>query len=288
MMKSIFPFVLTLIFWPVLSQAQNKPQDYYTNSQLTYKFALHLYQQSEYQRAANELERSLYLLNQSDSVLQDSILVSLAKCYHNTSDYHRSNQILSRVNAQGSYFQKNTYFLKAKNLFFDSSYESNLQHLKQGLNFDSPSFQRKASQLITANHLMRRNWQQASNEISAFEDQQSSYMKELSQQGANLPHKSPLLAGAMSTAIPGSGKMYTGRWRDGIFSFFMISTFMWRAYEGYKNNKFNSANFWIFGTVGTYFYLGNIYGSAVSARNYNQNKRNQLFEKVKNFVEDNF
>jgi hypothetical protein len=85
----------------------------------------------------------------------------------------------------------------------------------------------------------------------------------------NTKHKSPLLAGAMSTVIPGSGKVYTDRSLDGLFSFLLILFSGWRSYEGYDAKGFESINFWLFGSITSYFYLGNIYGSAVSAKLYN-------------------
>jgi hypothetical protein len=87
---------------------------------------------------------------------------------------------------------------------------------------------------------------------------------------ASLPHKSRLLAGALSAVVPGSGKVYCGRVADGIYSFLIVGLFAWQAYDGFEEDGTSSVKGWIFGVLGTGFYLGNIYGSTVAAELYNQ------------------
>jgi hypothetical protein len=104
----------------------------------------------------------------------------------------------------------------------------------------------------------------------------------------NLNRKSPVLAGFMSAIIPGSGKIYTNRWKDGIIAFVFIGATSYQTYRGFHQKGIKSAYGWIMGSVGFSFYLGNIYGSAKSAKNYNENQRSKYVEKVSDYYMGHF
>lgn len=88
--------------------------------------------------------------------------------------------------------------------------------------------------------------------------------------------KSPGLAALMSAIVPGTGKVYSNNWKDGIVSLFFTAGM---AFQSYRNfNKFGTNNHrgWIYGGIGLGFYLGNIYGSVKSTKDYNRKKVNTL------------
>jgi hypothetical protein len=93
--------------------------------------------------------------------------------------------------------------------------------------------------------------------------------------GLNANYKSPFLAASISAVIPGGGKVYTGRWKDAIYSFLFVTTSSWLTYKSYQKNGF-SFNSVLIGSFALTFYSANIYGSAKSAKGYNQ-KINQSF-----------
>ena len=76
--------------------------------------------------------------------------------------------------------------------------------------------------------------------------------------------KSPFLAGLMSTVIPGTGKIYSGKWRQGLISMVPLTLMGFQTYEAYRLQGVKSARFIVFGGLFSLFYIGNIYGSAVS------------------------
>ena len=105
-------------------------------------------------------------------------------------------------------------------------------------------------------------------------------LKAFAETGNALPHKSPFLAGAFSTIIPGSGKFYTGDWKDGIISLVMVSAIAYQAYRGFDRAGVSSVYGWIYGTIAAGFYLGNIYGSVKSAQRYNKRKAENLGKRI--------
>jgi hypothetical protein len=96
----------------------------------------------------------------------------------------------------------------------------------------------------------------------------------------DLPRRSPFLAGALSTLVPGSGKVYAGRWKDGAFSFAIIGAMSWRAYRGFQRKGIKSELGWGFGLVAAAYYAGNIWGSAQAAKIFNRKKRDELENRV--------
>jgi hypothetical protein len=80
-----------------------------------------------------------------------------------------------------------------------------------------------------------------------------------------LPRKSPVLAAALSMVVPGLGRVYIGRWPDGLMSFLLIGTTAVLAAQGFHSEGAGSVRGWILGGVGGLLYAGNVYGSAVGA-----------------------
>jgi tetratricopeptide (TPR) repeat protein len=95
--------------------------------------------------------------------------------------------------------------------------------------------------------------------------------------------KSPLLAGSMSLIIPGSGKVYTGFWKDGLTSLIMVGVFSWQSYKGFSAKGPGSTYGWIYGSLGFGFHLGNVYGSFKSAKKRNSFQQKKYVE----IIEDN-
>jgi len=80
-----------------------------------------------------------------------------------------------------------------------------------------------------------------------------------------LPRKSPLLAGALSAVVPGLGRVYIGRWQDGLVSFLLVGLSAVLSAQGFYEEGSHSVRGWIVGSAGALLYVGNVYGSAVGA-----------------------
>jgi TM2 domain-containing membrane protein YozV len=97
--------------------------------------------------------------------------------------------------------------------------------------------------------------------VSAWQAQD----RELLRRYDALPRKSPLLAAALSMVVPGLGRVYLGRWPDGLLSFFLVGTTAALAAQGFYEDGQGSVRGWILGGVAALLYAGNVYGSAVGA-----------------------
>ncbi len=83
-------------------------------------------------------------------------------------------------------------------------------------------------------------------------------------------YKSPALAASLSAIIPGTGKIYSGHWKDGLIAFVFVATNVFQAYRGFSLYGTDSAHGWVFGGLAIGFYTGNILGSAKSASKHNR------------------
>ncbi len=86
--------------------------------------------------------------------------------------------------------------------------------------------------------------------------------------------KSPALAGALSTVLPGSGQMYAEHYKDGLMAFLVNGLFIAGTVAAIDDENYALAG--IVGGIGLPFYLGNVYGATKAARKWNLSLTNQL------------
>jgi outer membrane protein assembly factor BamD (BamD/ComL family) len=89
----------------------------------------------------------------------------------------------------------------------------------------------------------------------------------------SLPQKSEVLAGILSGIIPGAGYAYAEEFATGFMSLGVNGAFVAATWAAFANGL--EAVGILAGGVGLPFYLGNIYGSALAARKWNQAVKGQ-------------
>lgn len=93
-------------------------------------------------------------------------------------------------------------------------------------------------------------------------------------------HKSPVLAGVYSALVPGLGKWYAGKKKQGIAAFLPVISLAALTYEAYRKDGVKSARFIGFGTLFSVFYIGDIWGSTLSVKI----RRNEFYKEYDNKV----
>lgn len=109
---------------------------------------------------------------------------------------------------------------------------------------------------------LRQQFTYSSYALSAEETRLDAYRRELQAQ----KRRSPALAGLMSAVVPGSGKMYAGKARQGVASFLPVLMLGLLTWEGYRKDGPTSLRFLGFGSLFTVFYVGNIWGSTLAVK----------------------
>ena len=96
----------------------------------------------------------------------------------------------------------------------------------------------------------------------------------------NYPKRSAVVAGVLSAIIPGAGKVYSGKLGQGLAAFLEIAALGGATAEYYFRSGPESAGFIIFGTLFSLFYVGNIWGSALSVHV----NRNDFYQRIDNNI----
>lgn len=97
----------------------------------------------------------------------------------------------------------------------------------------------------------------------------------------SIKNKSPLLAGVYSAVIPGLGKIYASKYKQGLASFGVNLILFAQAAEAFRKNGFASPGFIVFGGLAGLFYVSNIYGSVLSVSVAKQQRINQINNEIK-------
>jgi len=95
---------------------------------------------------------------------------------------------------------------------------------------------------------------------------------------AEMPEKSPGLAGTLSALLPGAGYFYARRPGDGVSAFLVNLLFVGATYELLRNENYVAG--YLVGGFGIPFYLGNVYGSANAAKRWNLEIRKGVRDEI--------
>lgn len=232
----------------------------------TLKYANYLYENKYYSLSAIEYERVSYL-EPRDTLAK----LRMIKSYSLMHDYISAKGRLERLFPLNISNYPEDFAIEYFSILFHQG------HFNEANSFileNKTINQSKRAEYELGALLMQYKWAEAKTIGDNFfhSNQESTKFCNLyttAVQGMDIKYKKPGCAALLSALVPGSGKVYTKNWKDGVYAFIFISTFSWLTYKSIDNNAlvFNSV---IYGTITLSFYLANIYGSYKSAEKYNQ------------------
>ena len=94
-----------------------------------------------------------------------------------------------------------------------------------------------------------------------------------------LPLKSPLMAGALSTILPGAGQVYVGYYSDAAISFLLNGLLIWAAWEAFDNDEYVTGGLLCAVELG--WYLGNVYNAVNDAHKFNRRLKRRFFRDLR-------
>ncbi len=252
-----------------------EPFAYYSPENIL-KFANFLYAQGDYLRAVGEYQRYLFLQPEKSEQIQYKIAI----CYRfggKTEQAIQGFETLLRMSPESQYASR-AYYQIGATYFLQDQFSESAQFLREALPRITDTQQHaEAEQLIGLSYLMQKQWSEAGEVFKTLQESAVIPIREkaavyhgYAEKGVGLPTRSPLLAGMLSTILPGSGRLYTGRLGDAVTTLFAVGLTGWQAYDGFHRDGLSSVKGWTLGTLCGIFYVGNIYGSVISARVYNQ------------------
>ena len=275
--KQIWGFLFIILLNAAFLSFTNadEPRDYYSPENVL-KFADFLYEQGNYLRAVGEYHRYLFYEPQES----EEIHYKIAVCYRfggKTEHAIQGFETILRMYPESRYASR-AYYQIGATYFLTDQYAQSARFLHEVLPHITDARQHaEAEQLIGLSYLLQKQWAEADDIFKKLGESDIIPVKEkavvyhnYAEKGAHLPTRSPFLAGTLSTIVPGAGRLYTGRIGDALNSLLTIGLTGWQAYDGFRRDGLSSAKGWTLGTLCGIFYVGNIYGSVVSARVYNR------------------
>ncbi len=275
--KQIWGLLFIVFLNPFFLSVANaeEPIEYYSSENIL-KFAEHLMKQRDYLRSAGEYQR--YLFYQPHE--KEEINYKIALCYRFGGKTEKAIDAFREYLKEFpmSKYASSAYYQIGVSHFLMQRFEASAKYLNASIpNITDVRFKTESQQLIGLSYLMQRQWHTAEDvfnelqqsEVLSVQVKAKAY-NEYAIQGMNLPTRSPFIAGFLSTVLPGTGRLYTGRVGDAFTSLILVGLTGWQTYDGFNRDGIASAKGWTLGTLGTIFYVGNIYGSVISARIYNR------------------
>jgi len=257
--------------------------DYYKPENIL-SFAENLYREGDYLRAASEYQR--YLFFSSEEATQ--VMNKIGLCYRLGGNLQKAIEWFERILKEypKSDLLASAYYQIGYSYLLMGQYEDSILRLKEALGkIEDKESKKRFQYLIGVNYLKEKRWDDAYSVFDYLKEDEalrdsSLRLKEYAKEGRDISYKSPILAGLLSAILPGTGKMYCGREKDGLYSLILIGTASWFAYDGFKEDGRHSLKGWIWGIWGGFLYIGNIYGSTVAAKVYNQRIEDEIFTKI--------
>lgn len=246
------------------------------------EFADFLFNNGQYYRAITEYYRLIYVT--TDSVEKINMYRNIGLCYFHGADYEgyiaflKENEMHFRVNSLIR-IEMNLYLCKC--YYQLKNYQLAISTLKwNDVNRGNPFYDE--TQVLSGLCYARIfDWQTAIKkmQLTGQEYPGKTGIENFSQALENfpkLPQRNRLLAGTLSSIVPGAGYMYCNRKGTGITSFIVNGLLIWTTRDALVQKQYGLAAAACFFGLG--WYIGNIRGSVDAADVYNSNKRQAFID----------
>ena len=247
----------------------------------TEEYADYLFHSKDYKLAVQEFERLIFI-NPDNIEAKIKLVKSYRYLNQDSIALQRFDDLFTNNDLQGIQQVSKEYI----NLLINTNqYNKSQQYL---------SFQKTLSDEEEIIYrlfidLYSRKWENANNVIvnnNALDNKYFDELIDISNQAIQIKYKKPWLSGGLSAIIPGTGKIYSGYWKDGLVSLLFVGISSWQAYRGFEKNGVQSIYGWIYGGVALGFYTGNIYGSVKAVNKYNYTQDHNINHKVDKVFND--
>ena len=247
-------------------------------------FAAQLMRQKEYYRAITEYRRFLYSFPRDERRAMAHFRVGLA--FYRGTAYGEALEVFGEVAEsypdgpygklarlwQGESLMRQGQFEKAESLYGVISQT-----------WDGEITGQYAVYRRTWALLYQHEWSAARERFQSLPvnnsfGQTARHLAEVLPDTANSDPKSPLLAGILSAALPGSGQLYVGRRGDAILAFLLNGLFVVGIVEALNQDQPAVAG--MLGLFEAGWYTGNIYGAVNSARKHNMRQARRFIRKM--------
>lgn len=272
---------LLCLFWGLDLWSQTN-QDLFTEENSA-GYAKHLFNKGDYELSFEEYKR-LVFLDSSNVFYKTSLLKSAYKAntfkkgIKEARGFYKSDSLFPKpVAKEFTYLLLNSGYTRRSTIFLNAN---------ATFSSEDRSFYLCSSSLLDYDLIGARNFY--SNFTGSSSSLKIQNLGVVLNEAEQFKPKSKLLAGVLSTVVPGTGKVYSGQWKDGVFALLYTSLSGYQAYRGFKRNGVKSVYGWAFASISTGFYLGNIYGSVKSIVKRRETHRASIIQQTKNVLASSY
>ena len=273
-------FLISLIVFAVGGTTEETIQQY--------RYAEHLFESGDYRAARLAYKRLLFY--RPDTEFRDVADYRIAQSYYYQNRPERAEHLFREFLAvyPNSPFRFRSQLMIGQLHFDDGEYSLARTALFELLNSTEDI------EVVAAAHYLRgwcyvhtSDWNKAIAELRRVDTLQTGAphgknarrLANMLFEKTPLPHKSPQLAGWLSTIVPGSGQLYVGSIKEGIFAAVLGGTFMYLVADAIRERRYvDGAGISL---IGCQFYWGNRVEAQRLASEYNSYRERELIEALK-------
>ena len=256
-------------------------------------FADSLFREGDYLNAAHEYKRLLFL--HPDTPQSDFIAFRVAASYQNAGKLENAIRAYQFVIDT---YPESLLVARAKNNIAQchillSNSEQGITSLKRFLTEHKESdLAPRVHFTIGMLHIDKGEWIEAnrawSNVSLAYPESPfakiSDRLGEKIKNIETLPRRSPIIAGALSVLIPGSGQVYTGRTIDGLYAFVNVAVLGGASFYYADRGRYEVVV--PIGILGAFFYGNSIYQSIQNAHTFNRQQEQRFRNRIQQEIRD--
>lgn len=260
-MKALATYFLLLI--SVISYSQQQNDSVILNE---LGFVNHLIDLQDYKASIHILKD----INSQSAIINDSCNYLLAWSYYNSKGMDSASYYFSKINTSNSNYNKSVFLSSfCKTTLKD--YNTAKTQLSE-INLHDKNLNELRSLQLGGISLLERD-------ISSFDSLSSSFtynyyplveceqnLNTYAQEIRDFKPRSMFVAGALSSVIPGMGKVYMGKYGEGAAAFLMVSIMGIVTYENYRADGLLDPKTILFGGMFATYYIGNIWGSSIGVK----------------------
>ena len=272
---------LSIIVFAISSDLDEESQQY--------RYAEQLFESGDYQAARLEYKRLLFY--RPDTEFKDIADYRIAQSYYYQNQPERAEHLFREFLAvhPNSDFRFRSQLMIGQ-LHFDAGKYSLARTTLFELLHSSAD-----TDVMAAAHYLRgwcyvytTDWDKAIAELRRVDTPQTDtpHQKDARQladtllENTPLLHKSPQIAGWLSTVVPGSGQFYVGRVKEGVIAAALGGTFIYLVADAIRERRYvDCAGISL---IGWQFYWGNRINAQRFASEYNAHRERELIEALKN------
>jgi tetratricopeptide (TPR) repeat protein len=249
-------------------------------------FADHLFKQEDYYRASTEYKRYIFMSTQNEENIPQ-VRLKICLCYQKSKKWDSALAEFREFKKEFPDRASSIDFEIGRTYYLKEDYCKAVD-VFQGL-LDPDRLSNYSQYMIGWSYLKQMDWSRAESAFRQVKTDETVYafsqdLAQYSKHGAELPEKSPLVAGIMSTLIPGCGQIYLRRFGDGIFSMAAILGTAYLSSHYYQEDHKSTA--YILGGLSTILYAGNIYGATASARLINAFSKSHYLKEIERITSE--